>query len=167
MKFVGNFTNAMKEYCEEKVARLEKYNEISNLLSDIRFKLSKVGNNFKLEIQLGSELRSSSVGPDFYVLVVEVVEKLDGQIRRYRTTKIFTKKHQPEKYDQSYNPEEEEIKIMARKFTICDLLTEEEAIEKMDALDFDFFAYKDIDEESKMCIMYRRHDGLYGKIICA
>ena len=165
MKFTGNFTNAMVAHCEEKIARLEKYSEISNLLSDVRFKLSKLGNNFKLEIQLGSELRSSAVGEDFYNLVIEVVEKLDGQIRRYRTSKIFKKHNSSGHVFQ--NQEEEEIQILARKYTICDSLTEEEAINKMEALDFDFFAYKDIDESDKVCIVYRRYDGMYGKIICA
>lgn len=166
MKFVGNFTNAMAEYCQEKIERLNKYSEFSNLLENAKFKLNKSGNQFKFEIHLGTELRSSAVGDDFYDLVVDVVEKLDGQIRRYRTSKIFNKRYRaPEVIFE--NPENTEIEILSRKFTICEVLSEDEAIEKMNAMDFDFFIYTDIDEESKTCVVYRRHDGKYGKIVCA
>ena len=45
-------------------------------------------------------------------------------------------------------------------------LTEEEALVKMDLLGHDFFAYTDRDTDV-VCILYRREEGNYGKIIQA
>ena len=45
-------------------------------------------------------------------------------------------------------------------------LTEEEALVKMDLLGHDFFAYTDRDT-NVICILYRREEGNYGKIVQA
>lgn len=156
MKFVGNFTTAMKEFAE---AKLEKLNTFDINNATVTYK--KIKDDFKVEISLGSDIRASQSGEDFYTLVNQVVEKLEGQIRRYRTSTIFRKRHIHESED---NSEYEDNEISREKLVLLESLTVNEAIESMEALSHTFFVYKDIDRSENTCIVYKREDGSYGVI---
>lgn len=165
MKFKGNLTQAMKDYISEKTQRLAKYVDDLDSL-DVKYRMD--GEKYKLEMSLDNNLRASKIGEDFYALVPLVVEQLDGQIRRYRTSKIFNKRKSNirENFEVEDSFDSFESKITREKLLYVDALSEDEAIEMMESLAHSFFIYKDINRENKICVVYLRSDNTYGVIIC-
>jgi putative sigma-54 modulation protein len=153
-----SFTKAMEEYVESKVQKLSRH------LSDLDGKatINKEGINFKLEISLPGNIRASKAGSDFYDLVIEVVEQLERQIKKFKSVKTKGKKHS--------NVLEIEIDDVTEDYDVREKIifkeemTREEAIEKMELLGHSFFAYEDIDDRST-CVVYKRNDGAYGRLI--
>jgi putative sigma-54 modulation protein len=152
-----SFTKSMEEYLEGKVQKLSKY--IDDL--DGKATVNKEGIKIKLEIALPGNIRASKAGGDFYELVIEVVEQLERQIKKFKSIKRNNKKHdniidldlvEHEQYD------------VREKIIFKEEMTREEAIEKMELLGHSFFAYEDIDERST-CVVYKRNDGAYGCLI--
>jgi putative sigma-54 modulation protein len=163
MRYSGmSFTDAMKDYAEDKIKRLDKFIDTSNatitavVLGD---------NKIKVEISLGSEIRASKVGEDFYALVIDVVEQLDGQIRRYRTSNIFKKRRSGIKefeLDPLNNIEVPTYTASKEKFIEAQGMSFDDAVEEMELLGHTFFIYRDIDRLYQVCVVYKRTDGNYG-----
>ena len=169
MKFVGNFTEAMKAVVVERMERLNKYFDSHET---VVASFTKVRNEVKLEISIGNNIRASKVGENFYSLISDVVEKLDGQIRRYRTSKIFNKRHQSinefaiedrdKKTTQSVS--KYSTSITKEKTVVLDRMDPEEAIEMMEVLGHSFFIFKNILNHDETCVVYKKFDGTYGLI---
>jgi putative sigma-54 modulation protein len=157
-----SFTDAMQRYLIEKVEKLSKY------VSDIDGKavLSKEGAKIKLEISLPGNIRASKSGMDFYPLVTEVVEQLEGQIRKFKTITKNQRKHNNLKheYEELDSFLEEKRYDVREKIIIKQEMTQEEAIENMELLGHTFFAYEDIEHKTS-CVVYKRHDGGYGCLV--
>jgi putative sigma-54 modulation protein len=156
-----SFTDAMQRYLIEKVEKLSKY------VSDIDGKavLSKEGAKIKLEISLPGNIRASKSGMDFYPLVTEVVEQLEGQIRKFKTITKNQRKHNiKHEYEELDSFLEEKRYDVREKIIIKQEMTQEEAIENMELLGHTFFAYEDIEHKTS-CVVYKRHDGGYGCLV--
>lgn len=160
MKFIGNFTDAMKDYTTEKIHKLDKYLDVSEAVC----KYKKEGNEFKLEISVGNNIRASKKGDDFYHVVVDVVDVLASNIKKYRKTKAYQERH----CGISEATEIESTitnKIVKEKIHVVEETTEDVAISKMELLGHSFYIYKDIDRDNHVCVVYKRTEGDYGLII--
>lgn len=161
-------TDAMENYAEEKLCKLEKYIENSeNIRATVVAKIH--GHKHIVEVTIPLKnfiLRAEESQEDFYAAVDIVIDKLERQIRKNKT-RIASKKKQEIKdfayeYIESIEDDEEE-KIVKRKRITVKPMDEEEAILQMELLGHEFYLYKDT-ETDKPALIYRRKDGNYGKI---
>ena len=158
-------TDAMNDYIEEKLGKLEKYLKNSD---DVRVNvIVKVKNHEqRVEITIPLKtyiLRSEETKDDFYAAVDKAVDKLDRQIRKNKTRMMSKQVKTNIDFDMSIiEPEkEEDNKIMKRKVVDVKPMNEEEAIIQMELLGHQFYMYKDSESE-KIAVVYKRTDGNYG-----
>jgi len=161
-------TNAIKEYTEEKVSKIEKYLASSDELI-ARIVVSVKGKDQKVEVTIPTKnltLRAEEKNNDLYAAIDLVVEKLERQIIKNKT-KMLSKniKNKVSEFiltDIESDEDEDEV-IVKRKQLDTKPMSEEEAILQMNMLGHDFFIFKD-DKTFGVSVLYRRKDGNYGLI---
>lgn len=165
-----DITEAMKNYAEEKFERLSKYlDNKDEVVGNILFKIN--GQKQKLEITIPLKnytLRVEDEGVDFYSIVDTSVDKLERQIVKNKH-KLESKKTKDkvdfvfESFEGTKDEEENENKIVKRKYIELKPMDEEEAILQMELLGHDFYIFKNIDSD-KVAVLYRRKNNDYGLI---
>ena len=161
-------TEAIRDYAEEKLGRLEKYfkdDEITaNVLTRVR------GNSQIVEVTIPTSkfvLRSEEENEDLYAAIDLVSDKLERQIRKNKTRLNRNVKENVREFNFDYvledAEEESKEKIVKRKNIEMKPMDEEEAILEMELLGHSFFVYKDMDTNN-ICVLYKRKDGDYGLI---
>ena len=160
-------TDSIKEYVKDKLSRIEKYltdNEVIQAKVLIKVK----GREQKVEITIPTKkymLRREESSDDLYASIDLVIDKLERQIRKYKT-KLVDKKRQ-EVIDNSFDfiedEENDNTKVIKRKRLTLKPMDEEEAILQMELLGHSFFVFKNVDSD-KINILYKREDGNYGII---
>ena len=161
-----NITEAMKEYAEEKLQKLNKYIEDSNeITGTILFKV--YGPKQKIEVTIplkNCTLRVEEEGQDFYAIIDTSIDKLERQIKKNKTRLANKRNKSKIDFILDFEPEEEnENKIIKRKQVELKPMDEEEAILQMELLGHDFYMFKNI-ETNKMSVVYKRKHGDYGVI---
>ena len=159
-------TDAMGDYIEEKLVRLDKYLENSeNVRANVIAKVNGHQQTVEITIPLKSFiLRSEETQDDFYAAVDKTIDKLERQIRKNKT-KLMSRPAKPS-YDFNFEmieieDEKEEKKIVKRKSIEVKPMDEEEAILQMELLGHQFYMYKDA-ETNKPAVVYKRNDEDYG-----
>ena len=162
-------TNAIKDYAEEKLSKIDKFFEKPDEV-DAKVVLKVKGQTQTIEVMIqtkGVILRAEESHSDLYAAIDLVADKLERQIKKNRN-KIKSKKNK-EKLD-DFKPfeligddEEEVEKIVKRKDIFLKPMDEEEAILQLELLDHSFFIFNNIDTNS-VCVLYKRKDGDYGII---
>ena len=161
-------TDAMKEYIEEKLDKLNKYLENSeNVRASVIVKVKNHEQRVEITIPLKAFiLRSEESKDDFYAAVDKTIDKLERQIRKNKT-RIMSKQVKTNKdFSMSAFADEEESddkKILKRKKVEVKPMNEEEAILQMELLGHQFYMYKDSDTD-QVAVVYKRTDGNYGVI---
>lgn len=161
-----NITEAMKEYAEEKIQKLNKYIEDSNeITGTILFKVYGPKQKIEVTIPLKScTLRVEEEGQDFYAIIDTSIDKLERQIKKNKTRLANKRNKSKIDFILDFEPEEEnENKIIKRKQVELKPMDEEEAILQMELLGHDFYMFKNI-ETNKMSVVYKRKHGDYGVI---
>ena len=162
-------TSAIKEYCEKKIGKLEKYlANPSEVTANIVLKVR--GKEQTVEVTIPFKkivLRAEDTSKDLYAAIDLVYEKLERQIRKNKTRLMQRKSKTNDleiniDFDNS-EVEEEKTQVVRRKVMDTKPMNEEEAILQMNMLGHEFFIYKD-DETSNTCILYKRKDGDLGII---
>lgn len=160
-------TDAIKDYTEEKLGKLDKYFKDDDITANV---LAKVrGNSQIVEVTIPTSkfiLRSEEEHEDLYAAIDLVTDKLERQIRKNKTRLNRNVKESVKEFNFDYElPEEEEAneKVVKRKKLEMKPMSEEEAILEMELLGHSFFVYKDMDTDS-ICVLYKRKDGDYGLI---
>ena len=161
-------TDAMKEYIEEKLEKLNKYLENSeNVRASVIVKVKNHEQRVEITIPLKAFIvRSEESKDDFYAAVDKTIDKLERQIRKNKT-RIMSKQVKTNKdFSMSAFADEEESddkKILKRKKVEVKPMNEEEAILQMELLGHQFYMYKDSDTD-QVAVVYKRTDGNYGVI---
>ena len=161
-------TDAMKEYIEEKLEKLNKYLENSeNVRASVIVKVKNHEQRVEITIPLKAFiLRSEESKDDFYAAVDKTIDKLERQIRKNKT-RIMSKQVKTNKdFSMSAYADEEDLddkKILKRKKVEVKPMNEEEAILQMELLGHQFYMYKD-SETNQVAVVYKRTDGNYGVI---
>lgn len=160
-------TEAIKEYIESKLNKLDKYFENSDEIeATVLTKI--VGRNQIIEVTIPTKhflLRNEESNEDLYAAIDKIVDKLERQIRKNKE-KINSRINKTFIQDFEYDLEdeyEEDEQIVKRKKVELKPIDEEEAIVQMEMLGHSFFVYKDVDS-NKVCIIYKRKNGDYGVI---
>lgn len=163
-------TQAMNEYIEEKLGKLDKYlKDTDSVRANVIVKVKNHEQKVEITIPLKSYiLRTEESKEDFYAAVDKATDKLERQIRKNKT-RIMSKKNKNE-YDFSLSEielndesEENNNKVIKRKKIDIKPMDEEEAILQMELLGHQFYVYKD-SASNKMAVIYKRNDGNYGVI---
>lgn len=162
-------TEAIKDYVEKKIGRLDKYFENpddikANVLVRVRGKEEIVEVTIPIrKIILRAEVSHS----DLYAAIDLALEKLERQIRKNKTR--MSKKINRETLNdlnidfEIETAEEDKSTIVKRKVIEMKPMSEEEAILQMTMLGHEFFAFKN-EQNNETNILYIRKDGNYGII---
>ncbi len=111
-------------------------------------------------------LRAEVVDQDLYNAIDLVIDKLEGQIRKYKTRLNRKSKDNKLAFNlASIEPvEEEEEDVLVKTKTITPKpMDMEEAIMQLELIGHSFFVYRDTETDA-ISIVYRRNDGDYGLI---
>ena len=161
-------TEAMEEKVSEKLSKLDKYFIVSeNVEAKVLVRTYPYGQ--KIEVTIPTEyvlLRAEVVDQDLYNAIDLVIDKLEGQIRKYKTRLNRKSKDNKLAFNlASIEPlEEEEEDVLVKTKTITPKpMDMEEAIMQMELIGHSFFVYRDTETDA-ISIVYRRNDGDYGLI---
>lgn len=169
-------TPALREYCENKVVKLEKYfNEDINATANINLKVYN-DRRTKVEVTIPMKnltLRAEDRNDDMYVAIDQIVSKLERQIRKHKTkvNRKFRNREGIGTYfanvqldpDKVAADAEDDLEIVRTKQFDLKPMDDEEAILQMNLLGHDFYIFTDA-ESNETNIVYKRKDGKYGLI---
>ena len=163
-------TDAINNYVESKLDRLNKYFKEEDILANVLLRVR--GNSQIIEVTIPTDkfiLRSEEEDKDLYAAIDLVTDKLERQIRKNKTRlnkQNIDNKFKEFNFDYEMASDEEtnedEI-IVKRKHIEMKPMDEEEAILEMNLLGHEFFVYKDM-HTNQVCVLYKRKDGNYGLI---
>ena len=161
-------TQGIEDKVNKKLSTLDKYFIMSDdVEAKVLIRTYPVGQ--KIEVTIPTEyvlLRAEVVDNDLYNAIDLVIDKLEGQIRKYKTRLSRKSKDNKLAFNvASIEPlENQEEDIVVKTKTInpkpMDL---EEAIMQMELIGHSFFVYKDT-ETNLISVVYKRNDGGYGLI---
>lgn len=161
-------TEAIEEKVSEKLSKLDKYFIVSeNVEAKVLVRTYPYGQ--KIEVTISTEyvlLRAEVVDQDLYNAIDLVIDKLEGQIRKYKTRLNRKSKDNKLAFNlASIEPlEDEEEDVLVKTKTITPKpMDMEEAIMQMELIGHSFFVYRDTETDA-ISIVYRRNDGDYGLI---
>ena len=175
MKFVYSgkdvVSDSLKARAEKKLSKLERY-FTQEPESIVRFKQQKGGRNIA-EITMsvnGLILRAEEVSNDMYLSVDRAVDKLESQIRRYRTKmgkQVRDARAEAEAAEVAEAaPAYEEANfdvVRVKRFSVKPMDVED-AITQMELLGHNFFLFMNAENDT-LSVLYRRNDGTYGLLL--
>lgn len=166
-------TDAIRDYVEKRISKLEKY--FDNNVEAIAHVNLKVYQNKTAKVEVTIPLpyltlRAEETSPDLYASVDLVTDKLERQIRKYKT-KVNRKSREKGYKNLDFSPDTDsdkaadssDLEVVRTKRVSLKPMDNEEAVLQMDMLGHDFFIYEDA-ETNGISIVYRRNDGRYGLI---
>ena len=163
-------TDAIGNYVESKLSRLEKYFKEDDILANVLLRVR--GNSQIIEVTIPTDkfiLRSEEEDKDLYAAIDLVTDKLERQIRKNKTRlnkQNVDNKFKEFNFDYEVLDDEESSAdevIVKRKKLEMKPMDEEEAILEMNLLGHEFFVYKDMHTDN-INVLYKRKDGNYGLI---
>ncbi|MGN7387097.1 ribosome hibernation-promoting factor, HPF/YfiA family [Sporosarcina sp. SAFN-015] len=171
-------TPAIREYVEKKVLKLERYfTEGANATAHVNLKVYN-DRQTKVEITIPMKnltLRAEERHDDMYAAIDLIVDKLERQIRKYKTrvNRKFREREGVAAFLQSVEREkngnedvaadEVEFQVVRTKQFDLKPMDQEEAILQMNMLGHSFFIFTDAESDGTN-IVYKRKDGKYGLI---
>ena len=157
-----NFTDAMVNAAEERFVKLTRFlkeDEPVKLTLET-FKGEKVRLKAQAVLKNNKHVRAQIDGYDYYDCLVDLVDNLKEQAKANKSSY----KNRIEKFDETM-PAIEEPSIKKIKRFEVEAITEGMAILEMERLGHESYIFKNINEEDKVCMIYRRMDGDYGLVI--
>lgn len=169
-------TDAMRDYVEEKLSRLERY---SDQITDARVTLTvrdvrNAERRNRVEVQINVPhglIRAEEHHADMYAAIDKASDVLERQLRKFKTR--YMKQRQEGRPEPLPGPAEAAVNagddvsefqpeiVRQKRFDLRPMIPED-AVVQMEALDHDFYVFKD--KENKTSVVYRRKDGHYGLI---
>ena len=164
----SEITEAIEEKVGEKLSKLDKYFIVSeNVEAKVLVRTYPYGQ--KIEVTIPTEyvlLRVEVVDQDLYNAIDLVIDKLEGQIRKYKTRLNRKSKDNKLAFNlasiEPLDDEEEDVLVKTKTITPKPM-DMEEAIMQMELIGHSFFVYRDTETDA-ISIVYRRNDGNYGLI---
>jgi len=169
-------TDALREYAEKKVGRLERYFEAPPS-SDVHITLSVNKNKHTVEVTIpfsGVTLRAEEKSADMYASIDLVIDKLERQIRKHKTRvnrrvrqegtqrAVFKESFEQAPVSAAYEEEDAFEVVRQKRFTLKPM-DMQEAILQMNLLGHNFYVFAN-SETSGVNVVYKREDGRYGLI---
>ena len=160
-------TEAIESKISDKLSKLDKYFIVSdNVEAKVLCRVYPYGQ--KLEVTIPTEyvlLSAEVVDSDLYTAMDLVVDKLEGQIRKYKTRLSRKSKDNKLAFNLSSieDVETDDDVLVKVKSITPKPMDMEEAIMQMELIGHSFFVYRDV-ETNEISVVYKRHNGGYGLI---
>ena len=160
-------SDSLKARAEKKLSKLDRYfNRDAEAL--IRFRQQRGGRNIaEITVSVnGLILRAEESSNDMYLSIDRAVDKLESQIRRYRTKMDKHLRDTIEAPEEAVEPVYEEAHydvVRVKKFAVKPMDVDD-AITQMELLGHNFFLFTNAETET-MNVLYRRNDGAYGLLV--
>src|SRR5699024_2077806 len=164
-------TDSIREYVEKKIGKLNRYFDTTPT-SDGHVNISVYNEEQQIEVTIPMTdllLRAEEQHTDLYAAIDLVVDKLERQIRKYKTkvNRKFRQKGAPkhiiaELEEEAIAAEKEEneyygeIKIVRTKRNKLKPMDSEEAILQMDMLRHEFFIFNNAEADDKNVVKKRK-----------
>lgn len=162
-------TPAIREYAEKKVGKLERYfTDVPDATAHVNLKVY-AEKSAKVEVTIPLPyivLRAEETSPDLYASIDLVVDKLERQIRKFKTKINRKTRGTAQEAPAPVAADEEEVNeldIVRTKRLSLKPMDSEEAVLQMNMLGHNFFIFEDA-ETNGTSIVYKRRDGRYGLI---
>ncbi|WP_251547443.1 ribosome hibernation-promoting factor, HPF/YfiA family [Limosilactobacillus caecicola] len=165
-----DLTDAIRDYVEKRISKINKFLEDDvDATAHVNLKVYK-DKTFKVEVTIPLPyltLRAEETSNDMYASIDLVTDKLERQIRKYKT-KVNRKSREKGLKSMEFvagddAEDDDSLKIVRTKEISLKPMDSEEAVLQMDMLGHDFFVFKDADTDGTS-VVYRRNDGRYGLI---
>ncbi len=159
-------TDALKDYVEKRFSKLEKY-FTKELEGTVTLIVERDTHRAEATIPINRYiLRAEDISSDMYASIDEVCDKIERQVRKYKTR--INRKGKQAKVEPIISPafdepedNEQSDMISKTKTFVLKAMDPEEAIMQMELLDHDFFVFMNADIDD-IGVVYRRKDGKYG-----
>ncbi|AIG28626.1 ribosome-associated translation inhibitor RaiA [Brevibacillus sp. 7WMA2] len=168
-------TEALREYVEKKISRLERYfDNLGHVEVHVTMRVLRGEGTIEVTIPMtGVILRAEETHDDMYAAIDLVVEKLERQMRKYKTKINRKQRHESgakampnmEASSVAVADEEDDVQfdiVRTKRFNLKPM-DSEEAIMQMELLGHNFFVFEN-SESNDVNVVYRRNDGRYGLI---
>jgi putative sigma-54 modulation protein len=165
-----DITDAIRDYAEKKVSKLERY---FDHITDASVLLEVQKNVHIVEILLsgnGLFMKGLEKSEDLYASIDLASDKIEKQLVKYKE-KLKGKKIHEKEYDtplrlnvlDSQSVEDSETRIIISKDIPVKPMDAEEAVMQMDLLNKSFFVFRN-SESNEVAVVYQRDDGNIGLI---
>ncbi|SDX28874.1 ribosome hibernation-promoting factor, HPF/YfiA family [Paenibacillus sp. CF384] len=166
-------TDALREYVEKKLSRLEKYFE-EPITSETNVTMSVTKGKHVIEVMIplsNAMLRAEEKSEDMYASIDLVVDKLERQIRKHKT-KINSRYRKESGIRTMFKDdgaavrvleEEDDYELVRTKRFLLKPMDVEEAILQMNMVGHSFFMFANATTK-EVNVVYKRSDGRYGLI---
>lgn len=172
----GSVPDALKQYAEKKVNKLERYFHAVQSAS-MEQALERGQHIVELNVEGdGVVLRSEERCSDMYAAVDNVVDKMERQVKRFKMrqrrghqrpgpVKAVAAEHVSDAIGDVATEEDEvyTLQVTRRKRFPMKPMSAEEAARQMELLDHTFFLFHN-EETGAVSVLYRRRGGDYGLI---
>lgn len=157
-------TVALRAHVEKKIGKIAKYFEEN---TEAQVNLSVVKDSHVVEAMLllngGMLVRAEEQSLDMYASIDMVAEKLERQIRKYKTRINRKARLTGWATSDDSGSEDDEPRIVKTKRFAIKPMHPDEAVLQMNLLGHDFFFFTNA-ESNQANVVYRRKDGNYGQI---
>jgi putative sigma-54 modulation protein len=165
-------SDAIKTYAEEKLSKLDR--QLDDPRVELELAVEKnpsIAENQVAEATIwtkGPVLRARESSSDMRSSIDQLVEKLDRQVKRYRTRgrdrrRRAVRANDPAMAADSVPADDESPEIVKTKHFALTPLSAEEAVLQLELVGHDFFVFRNAASEA-VNVVYRRRDGGYGLI---
>ena len=161
-------SDSLKARAEKKLSKLDRYfNRDAEAI--IRFRQQRGGRNIaEITVSVdGLMLRAEENSNDMYLSIDRAVDKLESQIRRYRTKMgkrlRDPRPEAPEEIVEGAFEEVNYVVVRTKKFSVKPMDVDD-AITQMELLGHNFFMFMNAENDS-INVLYRRNDGSYGLLV--
>lgn len=165
-----DLTDAIRQYAEKKVSKLEKY---FDHITEANVLLEVQKNVHIVEVLLSAKgvfMKGLEKSEDLYASIDLAVDKIEKQLVKYKE-KLKDKKLHDKDYDtplrlnvlDSQSVEDSDTRIIVTKDIPVKPMDPEEAVMQMDLLNKSFFVFRNSDT-NQVAVVYQRDDGNIGLI---
>lgn len=158
------WTEAMETYAKEAIEKSMRRSSLTEVAYTI--KVSIVDKKTKLvKVELsGAGFRAQCTNKDFYAAMTAVASKFKSLVIK-QTKKLISKKRKIAEFIEEELAGVEELISKEKTFILepCELET---AIKNFEQTDYNFYVFRDIDNNNEVAVLYKRADDTYGVIRC-
>lgn len=162
-------SDTQREHFEKKLDRLDRFFD-DDVEATVRVRNEREKKIVEVTIPLNRDmLRAQESTDDLYASLDAVVEKLQGQIRKYRTRLekrvrkgAYAKAEMEDKI--TIGAERQENRLVRTKSFKVMPMSVEDAIASMEMLGHTFFVFLN-DKTDSICVVYQRDDGNFGVLM--
>jgi len=169
-------TPPIRDYALEKIGKAARVHDRDDMVIDVVLHVEKNPANKNKDVAEvtafmgGTVVRAEEAAPDMYAAIDLVSEKLERQMKKYKT-KLKDKRNGKTKVKTAPGDselpapfaEEDEGIVVRTKVVEIQPMTEDEAILQLELLGHDFYVFRHAETED-VSVLYRRVDGNYGVI---